>query len=236
MSLSIVATPIGNPKDITLNALEILKKAEFIIGEEAKVTRRILKQLDVPLKEVYCLNEHSTPDDIIELLDICKKHDVALISDCGTPGFCDPGWQLIKECRKNNLGINSAPGASSLLTLLAVSSQRIKQFVFSGFPPAKTDDREVFWKKLSKEQRPIFIMDTPYRLQKTVKELQNYFADRLILMGVNLTTEEELYIECKGKELAEKDLPEKAEFIALIYATQNTEEILKNNKNKRRFR
>src|SRR5688572_5468117 len=100
MALYVVATPIGNSKDITLRALEILKSAELIIGEEMKVLRQILKNAGVQAPQAETLNEHSTTKDIEFFVGECRDKTVALVSDCGTPGFCDPGADLVKACRK----------------------------------------------------------------------------------------------------------------------------------------
>ncbi|MCB0351594.1 MAG: methyltransferase, partial [Bdellovibrionales bacterium] len=139
--LFIVATPIGNYSDITLRALELLKTCDILIGEEHRVASTMLKKLGLEQREIYLLNEHSNKKDIDELVKLCAEKNVALISDCGTPGFSDPGAELIERCRKNNIQVSSAPGASSLMTLLSLSSQRINQFVFVGFLPANNEAR-----------------------------------------------------------------------------------------------
>ncbi len=121
MSLFIVATPIGNPKDITLRALEELKNADLIIGEEKRELFRFLKPLELHEKKVAFLNEHTQPRDFEELVSACEDENVCLVSDCGTPGFCDPGSELVAACRKKGIAVTPIPGASSLMTLLSVS-------------------------------------------------------------------------------------------------------------------
>src|SRR5690606_7703502 len=117
MSLNVVATPIGPLDDITLRALQCLKDADLVIGEERKVTLQRLKHWGLLPKPIRLLNEHTEPDEVEELADLCRTQNVALISDCGTPGFCDPGADLVRLCREKKIEIRALPGASSLLSL-----------------------------------------------------------------------------------------------------------------------
>ncbi len=98
--LYVVATPIGVKTDISAHAVEVLTACTAIIGEEHKNTSRFLKFSGVPQKEIYVLNEHTRPGDLQELVELAQGQDVALVSDCGTPGFCDPGADLVKLCRQ----------------------------------------------------------------------------------------------------------------------------------------
>ena len=217
MALYIVATPIGNPQDISLQALEILKRVEIVIGEEPKACKRLLSSLQLGRKELYFINEHSKAEDTAELIELIKKQDVALISDCGTPGFCDPGHLVIKAAREKNLKINVAPGASSLMYLLSLSSQRIDEFYFLGFPPAKTEMREKKWRELAGFKFPICFLETPYRLEKTLNDLKKHFSKRKILIGLNLSQEGEKVFEGLAKNIPKDFFGKKAEPIILIY-------------------
>lgn len=218
--LTIVSTPIGDLKDITQRALETLKNADVIIGEEQREASTLLKKLQIPTKPLYLLNEHSTTDDLKELLMLCENQNVALISDCGTPSFYDPGFQLVQLCRSKKIPIKSAPGASSLMTLLSLVSKKITQFHFAGFLPADNEIRSIELKKLFKSSLPVVLMDTPYRLNKLLNELSPLTKERLILLGVNLTQVDELILEGTALEilntLKQREL-KKAEFILLIY-------------------
>jgi len=218
--LYIVSTPIGHPKDITLRALELLQEADYIIGEEQRIASTLLKKLNIPNKELYLLNEHSTENEVEELVELCLKSRVALISDCGTPSFYDPGYQLVKLCRQKNIPIVAAPGASSLMTLLSLVSQKVTQFYFAGFLPADSEQRSAQFKKLKINQEALVLMDTPYRLLKLMTELDQNFKKRKILIGLNLTQEQELVLEGTATEILESlnyRGIEKAEFIILIY-------------------
>lgn len=216
MSLYVVATPIGHPKDISLRALEILKEAELVIGEERKVCARFLKSLELLPKEIELLNEHSDQQDLEFLFQQCQHKKVALISDCGTPGFCDPGANLIQLCRKKQIDVHTLPGASSLMVFLSGVGQRLDQFYFRGFLPAKTEVRESEWKKLKNSKIPVIIMDTPYRLSKTLAECAQYLPHSYCYLGAELTKENEIFVEGSPKKLSQKFLGQKKEFLLLI--------------------
>lgn len=222
--LYIVSTPIGHPKDITLRALEVLDAADFIIGEEQRIASTFLKRLKLSHKTLHLLNEHSTERDVEELTQLCKNHQVALISDCGTPSFYDPGYQLIQQCRKKNILATAVPGASSLMTLLSLVSQQVNQFYFAGFLPADNEQRSIKFQALRTHSEPLILMDTPYRLLKLLTELDTHFSQRQILLGLNLTQESEMIIEGTPQNLIRALTHrgiEKAEFILLIYKDQN---------------
>jgi 16S rRNA (cytidine1402-2'-O)-methyltransferase len=219
--LAVVSTPIGHPKDISLRALEVLQEAEVVIGEERREASTLLKKLNVPPKDLYLLNEHSTVADVRELVELCRHKKVALISDCGTPSFYDPGYQLVRECRRLNIPVTSIPGASSLMTLLSLVSEKVTQFYFAGFLPADNELRQQRFKQLMLMPDALVLMDTPYRLQKLLTELDAKTPRRHILLGLNLTQEQELVIEGTASELLQKlsaQKIEKAEFILLLYA------------------
>jgi 16S rRNA (cytidine1402-2'-O)-methyltransferase len=217
MALYLIATPIGNPGDISLRALDTLKKVNIVIGEELKVTRRFLADNQTGRKDLYKLNEHSTDEEVEYLCKLCEKNDVALISDCGTPGFCDPGSRLVRALRKKQVPIHSLPGASSLMYLLSLSSQRIDSFYFAGFLPAKSEERAKAWKKINNFDDPIFLLETPYRFGKLIAELKQKLTNRRVLIGANLSSAEEILWEGKCSSLSEKNFPKKAEPVILIY-------------------
>lgn len=215
--LYLVATPIGDVSEITLRALEILKSADVILCESTKETSKLLKQLEIKAKKYELLNEHSTLDDLKRLVDICKNETVALVSDCGTPGFCDPGNDLIAFCRKQKIPVKSVLGPSSLMGLLSLTSRRLNEFVFRGFLPAESEAREKEWQKLKTEKRAIIIMDTPYRLKKTIEELNRHFIKRQALLALNLSQADELVLEGNASHFLQNLDRDKAEFMLLIY-------------------
>ncbi|OVE81609.1 methyltransferase [bacterium K02(2017)] len=217
MTLYIIATPIGHPEDISLRSLNQLKKTNLIICESTKESSRFLKKHQITGKQYELLNEHSTQDDILEIIKLLKQQDACLVSDCGTPSFCDPGFQLITLCRNANIKIQTQPGASSLMGLLSLSSLKLEQFYFRGFLPANNELRKKAWQDLKKIKQPIVLMDTPYRLEKMVKELEQHFSKNNILLNLNLTQENETVLEGKIHEIKKKIPFKKAEFMILIY-------------------
>jgi 16S rRNA (cytidine1402-2'-O)-methyltransferase len=216
----LIATPIGNDQDISLRALDVLKNCQTIILEEFKESTRFLRSQGINGKNYEQLNEHSTPEDLKRLLELCSQTDVALITDCGTPGFCDPGADLVRACRKKRIPVTTIPGASSLMGLLSLSSERLDQFVFRGFLPAETEARKKSWLELQKESRAVVLMDTPYRFQKMLKEAAEFIPDRSLLLTLNLTQDGEIVIEGAPEQLLKENLPAKAEFMLLVYPRQ----------------
>ncbi|MBC7458673.1 MAG: methyltransferase [Bdellovibrionaceae bacterium] len=215
--LHLVATPIGDFTEITFRAIEILKSADVILCESTKETSTLLKRLEIKAKRYEILNEHTTLEDLIKLAEMCKNENVALVSDCGTPGFCDPGNSLINLCRKNKVPVRTVLGASALMGLLSLSSQRINQFLFRGFMPAENETRAKEWTKLKAEKNAIIIMDTPYRLKKTLEEVVQHFNMRDILLVMNLSQVDEEILEGRPSFILQNLKFSKAEFMLMIY-------------------
>ncbi|UYL08829.1 SAM-dependent methyltransferase [Bdellovibrio sp. SKB1291214] len=215
--LYLVATPIGDTSEISLRALQILKDCEVVICESTKEASKLLRAHGITGKSYEVLDEHSTPDDKAALVPICQQKMVALVTDCGTPGFCDPGADLVRLCRQKNIEVKSVLGASALMGLLSLSGQRLDEFVFRGFVPAETEARGKALRELTKEKRAIILMDTPYRLKKMIADMQTHFPSRRMLLSLNLSQENELNLEGTIDQIA-KNVPfEKAEFMLLVY-------------------
>lgn len=215
--LYLVATPIGDHSEITLRALEVLKTCEVIICEGTKETSKLLRAHGITGKTYEVLDEHSKNDDLQHLLGLCLKQDVALVTDCGTPGFSDPGADMVRLCRQKNIPIRSVLGASSLMGLLSLSGQRLDQFVFRGFLPSENEARRKALIELTREKRAIVLMDTPYRLKKTLTDMQEHFADRIFLLAINMSQADERLIEGKINDIIAALKHEKAEFMLLVY-------------------
>ena len=216
MSLFVVATPIGNPKDITLRAIEILKDADIVIGEERSEVSKLLKSLQITGKQLELLNEHSRPDDLKELLQFCREKRVALVSDCGTPGFCDPGADLVAACRAEGIDVSSAPGPSSLMVLLSLAGEQLRRFYFAGFLPAESGERAQAVEQIKRDSRAVIVMDTPYRMVKTLSELAQAMPERKAVLGTNLTQAEEKIYEGRLSQIAKQIEGKKAEFVLLL--------------------
>lgn len=218
MALILVPTPIGNSEDFSLRGLSELRAADHIVVEERKESTLWLRAHGISKGIYETLNEHSTPEDLKQLVSLCAQKNVALITDCGTPGFCDPGADLVRLCRDKNIPVRALPGASSLMTLLSLSGERLDQFVFRGFLPVKSEEREAAWRELHRENRALVLLETPYRLRKWLQEAAQFLPERRFLLALNLTQADEQVIESFGRDLPQKVAKDKAEFIALVYA------------------
>jgi 16S rRNA (cytidine1402-2'-O)-methyltransferase len=217
--LWIVPTPLGNSKDFSYRAVEVLGQASHIILEELKESTKWLRSQGISRGSYLQLNEHTTDEEVLELAQICSKENVALISDAGTPNFCDPGARLIKACRERGIRIQALPGPSSLALILSLSSVRLDHFEFIGFLPAENTARSKALSQLSKKTHAFIIMDTPYRFKKLCDELGRFIPSRLALLGMNLTQENEQVIEAPTEDLHKQleTWPVKPEFMILIY-------------------
>ncbi len=223
MKLTLIATPIGNDEDITLRALNTLKSAKVIVCEELKVTRRRLSKWGIPPqeKELHQLNEHSSAEDVMTLTELCSTQDVALVTDCGTPSFFDPGFKLVESCLKNNIEILSLPGVSSMTSLFPFLKVKTERFDVLGFPPRDNDERNQFFKNLKDIKYPVLLLDTPYRLKKTFENLQKFTPKHQCVTGINLTCENERVLYGTPSEtLRQMSDLNKENFICMIYPSK----------------
>ncbi len=218
MSLTLVAVPIGNLGDITLRALTTLKEAELYIGEERKPMFRLLKELGIETPKNYeLLNEHSETSDLQRLSRLCNDQKAVLLTDCGTPGFSDPGAELVALCRSENIKVTSNPGASSLTTFLSLCGVRLTCFDFLGFPPRESSQRTQFFKDLAINKKPQILMDTPYRLQRTVQECGQFVANKKMVLGIDLTKDNEVFYTGTCDQVAKTCQENKREFMCLLH-------------------
>jgi 16S rRNA (cytidine1402-2'-O)-methyltransferase len=217
MSLHLIAIPIGDPGDISQRAIETLKAAELIIGEERREVSTLLKRLGIEGKRLELLNEHSSDKDVDDLKELCQAHPVALVSDCGTPGFCDPGARLVAACRASKIVVSPVPGASSLMCLLSISGYNMREFLFRGFLPAEREARVLALRELERERRPVILMDTPYRLGRLLSELSERWPERRALLGCDFTQPTETIIEAELGKLRSLVGDRKAEFILAVF-------------------
>lgn len=218
--LHIVATPIGEAREISQRALDVLSAAEVIICESTKEASKLLRHFGITGKTFEVLNEHTTKEELLSLVPLCAEKKVALVSDCGTPGFCDPGADLIGLCRQKGIEVKSVLGPSALMGLLSLCGERIDEFVFRGFLPAETEARKKALKELTKEKRAVILMDTPYRLKKILQDMKENFPQRKMLMVMNLSQESEISIEGTIEQIIKKNPHDKAEFMLMLYPTR----------------
>ncbi|MDX2414458.1 MAG: 16S rRNA (cytidine(1402)-2'-O)-methyltransferase [Bacteroidales bacterium] len=167
--LYIVPTPIGNLKDITLRALEVLKSADLILAEDTRKTGILLKHFEIraKLKSHHKFNEHKDIDKISN--DIAEGLNAALVSDAGTPGISDPGFLLVRKCIEIGIEVETLPGATAFVPALVNSGLPCDRFIFEGFLPVKKG-RATKIANLSEENRSIVLYESPHRLLKTLKQ------------------------------------------------------------------
>lgn len=185
-TLYIVSTPIGNMKDITLRALEILKDADFIACEDTRVSSNLLKHYDIH-KELISVNAFNEKNKLDYVITRIKQVNYAvLISDAGTPGFSDPGLRLTSAAIKEGINVVPVPGPTAMAAALTISGLPLDAFVFEGFLPQKKG-RQKKLKELSAEERTIVVYESVYRIEKLLNELQEYMPERHIVVCRELT-------------------------------------------------
>lgn len=217
--LYIVATPIGNWDDITLRAKKVLDNADILICEEIKVGSTLLKKLSIPQKELISLNEHNEENQIgLILQHLSEGKDLALISDCGTPVFADPGHALIHQAHLSGIEIIPIPGPSSLMAILSVLDFKLEHFHFAGFLPREKETRKKELNSLRSIDIPIVLMDTPYRLTKLLEEVMHTFGkNRKVTLGLNITQENEKFLRGAIIDVIKQMNLKKAEFVLIIH-------------------
>ena len=178
--LHLVSTPIGNLKDITLRAIEILKKSAYILCEDTRVSKILLDRYEIKSKLIsnHKFNEAKNLNKIIDLLK--SEETISLISDAGTPCISDPGAILIKECIKNNIQIIPIPGPSAVATAISISGFSEK-FFFYGFLPEKKQAIVNEFKTFSKLEGSLVFFISPRKVNKIIPDLKKYFSGRKIV-------------------------------------------------------
>ena len=173
--LYLVPSPIGNLKDITLRALDVLKEVDLILAEDTRTTSHLLNhfQITKPLSPYHQHNEHKVLQHLIDQLKEGKK--MALVTDAGTPGISDPAFLLVRECIKNEVRIECLPGATAFVPALVNSGIPANRFVFEGFLPLKKG-RQSLLKQLAGEERTMIFYESPMRLVKTLEEFIQHFG------------------------------------------------------------
>lgn len=198
--LYLVPTPLGNLKDITLRALEILGQVELILCEDTRTSSKLLQhyQIQKPVSPYHQHNEHKIIAHLVEQLVSGKT--MALITDAGTPGISDPAFLLVRECIRHQIRVECLPGATAFVPALVNSGLPINRFVFEGFLPIKKG-RQTLFKKLSTEERTMVFYESPVRIIKTLEEMMGYFGkDRPCSLSRELT---KLFEETKRGSLTE---------------------------------
>jgi 16S rRNA (cytidine1402-2'-O)-methyltransferase len=173
--LFLVPTPIGNLKDITFRALEILGSVDLILAEDTRQAKKLLNHYNIktPLQSHHMYNEHKSVESVCS--KILSGVSTALISDAGTPGISDPGFLLVRSCLEKEIPVETLPGPTALIPALVNSGLPSERFCFEGFLPPKKG-RKTRLTGLSEESRTMIFYESPYRLVKTLNEMAEYFG------------------------------------------------------------
>lgn len=216
--LYLVPTPIGNLKDITLRALDVLATVDVILAEDTRTSSKLLNHYNIstPLTPYHQHNEHKVLQHLISQLQQGKK--MALITDAGTPGISDPAFLLVRECVKNEIKVECLPGATAFVPALVNSGIPTNRFVFEGFLPLKKG-RQTLLKQLAEEERTMIFYESPLRLLKTLEEFsQSFGPDRPCCVCRELT---KMFEENKRGTILEvliyfKEKPVKGEIVIVV--------------------
>ena len=187
VSLYLVPTPIGNRGDITLRALDTLKKVDTLLAEDTRTSGSLMKHYEISksLQSFHIFNEHQVLEKLIARMK--QGETFALVSDAGTPGISDPGFLLVRECLKAGLLIECLPGPTALIPALVNSGFATDRFVFEGFLPHKKG-KQTLLKKLAEEDRTIIVYESPHRLLKTLEQMMEHFgSNRSVSVSRELT-------------------------------------------------
>ena len=219
--LYLVPTPIGNLKDITFRAIEVLKEVDFILAEDTRTSGKLLKYYEIttPMQSHHMHNEHKTVDHIVKR--ILNGETVALISDAGTPAISDPGFLLTRACVEAQIEVDCMPGASAFVPALVNSGLPNDKFVFEGFLPVKKG-RQTRLKLLAEETRTMIFYESPHKLIKTLSHFVEYFgAERPMSVSREITKIHDETIRGTAQEVLNyyTTKPPKGEIVIVVAGT-----------------
>ncbi|MFQ0992543.1 16S rRNA (cytidine(1402)-2'-O)-methyltransferase [Gilliamella apicola] len=221
MTLYIVATPIGNLDDITLRAIDTLKRVDLIAAEDTRHSGLLLQHLGIKAR-LYSLHDHNEQEKAQVLIEKLQAGlSIALISDAGTPLINDPGYHLVKACRENGIKVVPIPGACAAIAALSVAGLPSDKFIYEGFLPAKSKARQDNLASLITEPCTMIFYESTHRLLETLKDMQTIFgADKQIVLAKELTKTWETIVSLPVNELIDwlnQDASrQKGEFVLIV--------------------
>lgn len=226
--LYLVPTPIGNLKDITLRALEVLKEADFIASEDTRVSLKLLNHFNIKktLISYHKHNEQGKSEDIISLLKDGKN--IAIITDAGTPGISDPGSFIVSKCIEEGIPFEVLPGATAITTALVYSGLDTTSFLFKGFLPRENKDRKPILEELEPRKETLIFYEAPHRLRNTLEAIYEVLGNRNIALCRELTKLHEEILRYTLEEAIEyyKENDPRGEYV-LVLSGKSQEEIKK---------
>jgi len=192
-TLYIVATPIGNLGDITLRALETLKEVDFVLAEDTRVTKKLFLHYNIstPLISYHQHSKERVMEKVLQLLSLGKN--LALVTDAGTPGICDPGNELVAFLLRNNpeTKIVPIPGVSALTTIASIAGIPTDKFLFLGYPPHKRG-RKKFFEEVAASKHPVIFYESPHRIIKSLSELESILDTKYQILNTHVVVGREL--------------------------------------------
>lgn len=224
--LYLIATPIGNLKEISARALEIFNEMDIIAAEDTRNTKQLLLNYGIK-KELFSLREHNEIEASNYLINLIKNgKKVAYVSDAGYPGISDPGALLVRECLKNDIAVSTISGSSAFINALVASGLETDHFYYYGFLPAKENEARDILKNLVQIKDTLLFYESPHRIFKTLQLMLEELGNRKIVLARELTKINEEYIRGNIQELLEIDPATiKGEMVILVEGNKNQSEI-----------
>ncbi|WP_300327942.1 16S rRNA (cytidine(1402)-2'-O)-methyltransferase [Fusobacterium sp.] len=229
--LYIVATPIGNLEDITLRAIRILKEVDYVFAEDTRVTKKLLNHLEIETT-IYRYDEHTKQHQVENIVNLLKEgKNIALVTDAGTPCISDPGYEVVDEALKNDIKVVPIPGVSAMTAAASVAGVSMRRFVFEGFLPKKKG-RQTLLKSFSDEKRTIMFFESPHRVVRTLKDIEEFIGEREVVLIREITKIYEEIVRGTTKELIEKldNKTLKGEYVIIVRGNEVEEKKEKVNK------
>jgi 16S rRNA (cytidine1402-2'-O)-methyltransferase len=215
-TLYLVSTPIGNLKDITYRAVEILSNVEVIFAEDTRTSMRLLSHYNIKtkMKSYHEHNKLEKENDVLWYLE--NGFDVALISDAGTPGISDPGFEIANKVIEKGFNVSSIPGATASMTALVSSGLKMQPNLFLGFLPRKESEITLFLNKYLTVDATLIFYESPFRIDKTINYLFEILGDRRVVIARELTKIYETFIRTTLKEAIKMEFINKGEYVILV--------------------
>ncbi len=224
-TLYVVATPIGNLKDITLRALETLKNADIIAAEDTRRTKELLSAFNITGKKLISYHEHNEEEAAEKIINLLKAgNSICLVSDAGTPAISDPGFRVVKKAREENIKVVPIPGASAVIAALSASGFPSDKFLFYGFLPKKKKKRDEALTEIMQMPWTVVAYESPHRIEETLKAIHNLNPEKKIAVYREITKLHEEFLTGTAKEILKRLTP-KGEIVILFYPQK--EEIIK---------
>ncbi len=219
-TLYIIASPIGNPEDMTLRALKLLGETiDIVYCEDTRHTGRLLSYHGIS-KPLRSLHAHSDDSRIMQLVDeIRSGKNIGYMTDSGTPGMSDPGSKIVAVARREGVNIVPLPGVSALTTLVSVSGFPDKSILFGGFVSKKPGRRKNELSRMREHEGIIVIYESPHRIKKTLADIAEVFPDREVCIGREMTKKFEEFMQVRGDKIPSMldELKEMGEFAIAIF-------------------